>query len=126
MKDKHTQLKKALVVESNDTLRHFIGTFLSTKFDVAIVRTGLEAMARLGRGQIPDIIITGTQATDVTGAAFLTNLRNSGLFGNIPVVAIGDADHEAEEQFRNLWVTDYFHKPFNPIILQDRMVQILG
>lgn len=126
MKDKHTQQKKALVVESNDTLRQFIGTFLSNNFDVAIVRTGLEAMARLGRGQIPDIIITDTQVTDITGAAFLTNLRNSGLFGNIPVVAIGDADHEAEEQFRSLGVTDYFQKPFNPIRLQDRIVQILG
>ena len=126
MKDKHTQQKKALVVESNDTLRQFIGTFLSTNFDVAIVRTGLEAMARLGRGQIPDIIITDTQVTDITGVAFLTSLRNSGLFGNIPVVAIGDADHEAEEQFRNLGVRDYFQKPFNPIRLQDRIVQILG
>ncbi len=83
-------------------------------------------MARLGRGQIPDIIITDTQATDITGAAFLTNLRNSGLFGSIPVVAIGDADLEAEEQFRSLGVTDYFQKPFNPIYLQDRIVQILG
>ena len=126
MKDKHTEQKKALVVEGNDTLRQFIGTFLSAQFDVAIARTGLEAMSRLGNGFIPDIIITDTQVTDITGAAFLANLRNSGLFGNIPVVAIGDADPEAEEQFRSLGVKEYFPKPFNPIRLHDRIIQILG
>lgn len=126
MKGKHAVQKKALVVESNDTLRQFIGTFLSAQFDVAMARTGLEAMAQLGSGFIPDIIITNTQVTDITGAAFLANLRNSGLFGSIPVVAIGEADREAEEQFRSLGVSDYFPKPFNPIRLHDRIIQILG
>lgn len=126
MKGKRTVQKKALVVESNETLRQFIGTFLSAGFEVASVRTGLEAMACMGKGFIPDIIITNTQVTDVTGLAFLANLRNSGLFGGIPVVAIGEADREEEEQFRSLGVKDYFPKPFNPIQLQDRIIQILG
>jgi len=127
MDDKHSKRKKALIVESNDTLRQFIGTFLSAEFDIATARTGLEAMAWLGKGFIPDIIITNTQMSDVTGGAnLLANLRSSGLFGNIPVVAIGDANIEEEERFRNLGVSDFFHKPFNPIRLHDRIIQILG
>jgi CheY-like chemotaxis protein len=126
MKNKRSVPKKALVVESNETLRQFIGTFLSAGFEVASARSGLEAMACMGKGFIPDIIITDTQVTDLTGAAFLVNLRNSGLFGSIPVVAIGEADREEEEQFRSLGVSDYFPKPFNPIQLHDRIIQILG
>jgi len=126
MRNKRSIQKKALVVESNEMLRQFIGTFLSTGFEVASARSGLEAMAFMGKGFIPDIIITDTQVTDITGMAFLANLRNSGLFGSIPVVAIGEADREEEEQFRSLGVRDYFPKPFNPIQLHDRIIQILG
>lgn len=119
-------LRKALVLESNDTLRQFLTSFLSTEFEVISASTGLEAMSKIGRGFIPDIIITHTQREDLNGAAFITNLRTSGLFGNIPVVAIGEADQEAEEHFRYLGVQAYFSKPFNPIQLHSRIIQILG
>ena len=124
---KHASTRKqVLIVEGNDTFRQFIGTFLSNDFEITSARTGLEAMTWLGRGLIPDMILANTQLTDITSAALLAALRNSGLFGSIPVIVIGEADNEEErEQFRKLGAADFFYKPFNPIRLHHRMIQIL-
>ncbi|HMX39256.1 MAG TPA: response regulator [Saprospiraceae bacterium] len=119
-------LRRALILEGNDPLRLFISSFLAAEFEVVSASTGVEAMAKLSRGFIPDIIITHAKTAETSGADFLSNLRTSGLFGSIPVVAIGEDDLASQEHCRGLGVKEYFCKPFNPIQFHDRIIQIVG
>lgn len=119
--------RRLLLVEDHDGLRRVIGSFLSEKFDVVGAKNGLEAMTWLSKGMMPDIIVTDSAMPEIDGAALLFNLRCSGLWANIPVVVLGNTDDEAEERrFKMLGAYEYFAKPFSPMLLQDRLMDIVG
>lgn len=119
--------KKVLIVEDHDSLRYVIGAFLSKNFEVVGARNGLEAMGYLSRGVMPDVIVSDACMPELDGASFLSNIRCSGLFSKIPVVIISGSDNgEDEQQFQKLGISAYIRKPFNPIHLQDRLIQITG
>lgn len=117
--------RKILLIEDHDSLRHVVGTFLSGSFEVTGAKNGLEAMVHLSRGLLPDVIVTDAAMPDLNGFQFLANLRCSGMYANIPVVVIsGSCNDEEALRFQHLGVCDYFRKPFNPVQLQERLVQI--
>ncbi len=118
--------KKVLIVEDHDSLRYIIGAFLSKNFEVVGARNGLEAMSWLSKGVMPDVIVSDSCMPELDGATFLSNLRCSGLFSKIPVVIISGADSEDEQRFQQLGISAYFRKPFNPVHLQDQLIQIVG
>lgn len=118
--------KKVLIVEDHDSLRYIIGAFLSKNFEVVGARNGLEAMSWLSKGVLPDVIVSDACMPELDGATFLSNLRCSGLFSKIPVVIISGSDSEDEQQFQKLGISAYFRKPFNPVLLQDQLIQIVG
>ena len=117
--------RKVLLVEDHDSLRYVIGAFLSRRFEVTGAKNGLEAMSFLGQGLQPDAIVTDAMMPGLNGFQFLANLRCSGLFANIPVVVIsGSCNEEEELHFKQLGVYDYFRKPFSPVQLQNRLLEI--
>lgn len=117
--------RKILLVEDHDSLRQVIGAFLSKSFEVTGAKNGLEAMSCLSQGFMPDVIVTDAMMPGLNGFQLLANLRCSGLFANIPVIVIsGSCNDEEELRFIQLGVKDYFRKPFNPVHLQDRLIQI--
>lgn len=119
--------RRLLLVEDHDGLRRVIGSFLSEKFDVIGAKNGLEAMIWLSKGIVPDIIVTDSAMPEIDGAGLITNLRCSGLWANIPVVVLGSGNDETEEKkFRMLGACDYFPKPFSPVLLQDKLMDIVG
>ncbi len=121
--------RNLLLVEDHDGLRRIIGSFLSEKFNVVGAKNGLEAMSWLSKGVMPDIIVTDAAMPEIDGAALLSNLRCSGLWADIPVVVLGSGDEDdvAEAQrFKRLGAYEYFAKPFSPIRLQDRLMDIIG
>lgn len=119
--------RKILLVEDHDSLRQVIGAFLSHRFEVTGAKNGLEAMGHLSQGFLPDVIVTDAMMPGLNGFQFLANLRCSGMYSNIPVVVItGSCNDDEAARFRQLGVRDYFHKPFNPLQLQERLAQIVG
>ncbi len=119
--------KRLLLVEDHDGLRRIMGHFLSEKFDVTGAKNGLEAMGWLSKGLMPDIIVTDTSMPELNGADLITNLRCSGLWADIPIVVLGGTDEENEVlRYKKLGAYEYFKKPFSPIRLQDRLLDIIG
>lgn len=117
--------RKVLLVEGNDSLRRLVGAFLSQQFEVAGAKSGLEAMNRLSQGFFPDAIVTDARVPDLGGVQFLSNLRCSGMFADIPVVVISGSDSDGEElHFKQLGVRDYFRKPFSPEKLQEALLRL--
>jgi CheY-like chemotaxis protein len=118
--------KKVLLVEDHDSLRQLMGSYLSKSFDVVSAKNGLEAMGLLSKGVRPDIIITDARMPELNGAQLLSNLRCSGMYASIPVVVISGCEGDDEERrFKQLGVSAFFRKPFNPVNLKDRLRQIV-
>lgn len=115
--------KRLLLVESHDHLRKLLGGFLSQSFDVTGARDALEAMAWLGAGLAPDVILADAGLAKISGAQFVTALRNSGLHGDIPVLVIGD-DPEEEHRFLQNGASAYLDKPFDPLFLQQLLAKL--
>ncbi len=115
--------KRLLLVEGHDHLRKLLGGFLSQSFDVTGARDALEAMAWLGAGLAPDVILADAGLTKISGAQFVASLRNSGLHGDIPVVVIGD-DVEHEHLFIQNGASAYLDKPFDPLFLQQLLAEL--
>ncbi len=116
--------KRLLLVESHDSLRKLLGGFLSQYFEVTGAKDALEAMAWLGTGLAPDVILADAGLTRISGAQFVASLRNSGLHGDIPVLVIGDSPGE-ESYFLRLGANAYLEKPFDPLHLHQRLTALM-
>jgi CheY-like chemotaxis protein len=118
--------RKVLIVEDHDSLRLLLGSFLSKSFDVVSAKNGLEAMGWLSKGEMPDVIITDLRMPELNGNQFLSNLKCSGMFRDIPVVVISASENEDDERrYRALGARDFIRKPFNPVNLKERLLQIM-
>jgi CheY-like chemotaxis protein len=75
-------------------------------------------MAWLGKGNIPDLIVLDMNMPQLSGHEFLSSIRCSGFFKDIPVVVVsGEDDITEKNSCYKLGIHDYFTKPFNPIQL---------
>jgi two-component system, chemotaxis family, chemotaxis protein CheY len=119
-------LRRVLLVEDHDSLRRLLGKFLSDNFEVVGAKNGLEAMSWLNKGVIPDVIITDSDMPEIDGAELIRQLRCTGLWANIPVVVLAETDDDVREaqHFKSLGAQHFMAKPFNPLDLQDTLLQL--
>lgn len=120
-------LRKVLLVEDHDNARILLGNFLSEKFEVTGARNGLEAMTWLHKGLSPDIIITDNEMPEMDGNDLIRQLRCTGLWSDIPVIVLSQTNSgtDAAGYFKSLGVSECFTKPFNPLALQEKILQIV-
>lgn len=116
------------MVEDHDSLRRLLGNFLSDNFDVIGAKNGLEAISWLSKGLVPDVIITDNEMPEIDGANLLQQLRCTGLWSNIPVVVMGEVEDSAREsrRYQSLGAKAFFNRPFSPIALQEKLLQIVS
>lgn len=103
-----------------------MGVFLSRHFEVIGVKTGLEAMARLSSGFIPDVIIADSSSTELGGVQLAASLKYSGMFSHIPFILLGDhsAEHDAMDGMTHLGIRAVLSTPLDPVELRDRVYKI--
>lgn len=114
-----------LIIDDHDAVRMLIGLTLKDHYEVVTKRDGIDGMAWLSAGNIPDLVILDMQMPRLSGLEFLKQLRSSGIFRNIPVLLVSANDNEYEiTQSYDLGIIDFIAKPFNPIALKDKIQQI--
>jgi two-component system, chemotaxis family, chemotaxis protein CheY len=120
------QQTKILIIDDHDAVRLLLGLTLKDKYNVITKRDGIDGMAWLAAGNIPDLIILDMQMPRLNGLDFLKQLRSSGMFKLIPVllVSANDNEHEITESF-DLGIIDFISKPFNPVKLKEKIHQAL-
>lgn len=109
-------MKKILVIDDERSIQLIIETTLKNKFQVEVKGDGQEAYYWLTKGRnIPDLIICDIEMPNMKGYEFLEIIRNSGFFGDIPVIMLSGVE-ESKERIRcyNLKAQDFLMKPFNP------------
>ncbi len=119
--------KTVLVIEDHDSIRLLLGSMLSKYYNVATMKDGLEGMAWLVRGNVPDLILLDMSMPRLSGDEFLKNIRQSGFFSNIPVIVVSANDGEEDIRECLKWgVSEYLTKPFNPIELKKKINHVLA
>ncbi len=116
--------KSILVVEDHESLRMLLSAMLAKDYQVVAKRDGLEALAWLGSGHLPDLIILDMEMPRVDGQEFLANLRSSGFFQSLPVIILSGSHSNDLEQCQALGIQGVLRKPFNPVDLRKTILQV--
>ena len=83
--------KRILVVDDHESIRMLMSNFLKKDYQVITQQDGLEALAWLSKGNIPQLIILDMSLPNISGFEFLTNIRSmKKLFSKISLVKIRD------------------------------------
>jgi len=117
---------KIVVVEDEMTMQLILKKYLSTHYQVEIFKDGLDAMAFLQQGNVPDLIISDLNTPVMGGLALTKQLRASDFFSTIPIIILsGEESSEMIIQCLEAGADDYLVKPFNPKELEARLRVVL-
>jgi CheY-like chemotaxis protein len=121
------QKTNILILEDHDSVRLLLGTtFRGENYQVVTKKDGIEGMAWLAAGNIPNMIILDINMPRLNGLDFMRQINRSGLYKDIPVIMLTANDDEDDiiEAFA-LGIQNYVQKPFNPLSLKDKVSKIL-
>ena len=124
----HTTLVSAsvFVVEDDEYMQNVLNQYLSYNYEVSVFNNGMDAMADLQSGNVPDIIITDLNTPVLNGFELLKQLKASGYFNSVPVIILsGEDTSDKRIKCLSAGADDYILKPFNPQELDVRIRMIL-
>ena len=108
-----------LIINDSKAIRFLLQTILSKKYNVISFPDACTTMQWLLRKNIPQLIIADPQLPDCENWELISNLHNSGLFGNIPVIILSNLSKEEvivkSTEYKN--IAKSFSQPFNPLEL---------
>ncbi|MFP4288185.1 MAG: PleD family two-component system response regulator [Bacteroidales bacterium] len=118
---------KILLVDDKNEFRTLLKVMLEKEFEIRDAFNGANALEVLNDGFEPDLIVTDLMMPDVDGKSFVTQLKSSGLYKDIPVIVLSSIDKSMEKiELLKLGAEDYLIKPFNPSELLVRIENVLA
>ncbi|MFW5758549.1 MAG: response regulator [Bacteroidota bacterium] len=118
---------KILLVDDKNEFRTLLKVMLEKEFEIRDAFNGANALEVLNQGFDPDLIVTDLIMPDVDGKSFVTQLKSSGLYKDIPVIVLSSIDKSMEKiELLKLGADDYLIKPFNPSELLVRIENVLA
>lgn len=119
-------MKKILLIDDKPSLSRLVVQFLGNRYDMVTCEDGMQALARLQSGEIPDLIITDLQMPNMDGFELIARVKESGLFRDIPIIVLSSKDSSSDRiRCLKMGAEDYLVKPFNPEELLIRIERIL-
>ena len=110
--------KKILAIDDSKAIRFLLQTVLGKEHQVVTAPDGCTAMYWLSKRNIPDLIICDPQLPDMKDWELIDELSSSILYRSIPLMVISSLDQaETKAKCEEYKVSDFFMKPFNPVIL---------
>lgn len=117
-------MKKAeiLIVDDKAEIAKVIKFQLSSEYDTHHSVNPLEAINWMREGNIPDLIISDYYMPEMDGHQFLSYLKASSIYKNIPVIILSSMENSGERiQMLEDGADDFILKPFNPQELKIRV-----
>ncbi len=118
---------KILAVDDSPTMRRIIvNTLKRAGFnDVAEASDGKDALAKMKVDKY-DFIITDWNMPEMDGLAFVTQMRNSDEFRELPVLMVTTRSVKEDIiEAMKAGVNNYIVKPFTPETLSEKIGQVL-
>jgi two-component system, chemotaxis family, chemotaxis protein CheY len=122
----NTQKANILIVDDHEAMRFLLGLTLGKQFDVITKRDGLEGLAWLSAGNIPDLIMLDMEMPRLNGLNFLKQVRSSGMFRDIPILLVS-ANENVDDITASygLGIEGFIRKPFNPVVLKEKILKAI-
>jgi len=106
---------KVLLIDDKLELLKLMKLFLSRNYNVETAENGLQAISKLHSGYIPDIIISDLYMPFVDGRSFVSQVRVSTHFRDIPIIILTSNDNiKDRSDLLKLGANDYIVKPIKP------------
>lgn len=119
--------KNILVLDDEKSIRILLENFLNKDYEVTTKTDGMEGLAWMQEGNLPDLIVADIQMPNLDGYEFIENVRASGYFKDIPLIMLSGIESSAEKvKCLKLGANDYMVKPFNPEELAIRIELLLS
>jgi CheY-like chemotaxis protein len=121
------ETKRILVVDDEERVREMIEFRLRLfGYDVLQAADGREALEVASREK-PDLVLLDVMMPELDGFQVCSRLKQDEATQHIPVVML-TAKAEAKDVTRafNSGAVDYVVKPYDPVVLQQKVVQNLG
>jgi DNA-binding response OmpR family regulator len=117
---------KILIVEDDLYMQAILKEFLSATYEIEILQDGMEALAFMQSGNVPDLIISDLNTPKLNGFELITQVKVSDFFKAIPIIILSGED-SSEKRIKCLdsGADDFIVKPFNPAELEARIRVVL-
>lgn len=117
---------KILIVEDDLYMQAILKEFLSATYEIQISQDGMEALAFMQSGNVPDLIISDLNTPKLNGLELITQVKVSDFFKSIPIIILSGED-SSEKRIKCLdsGADDFIVKPFNPAELEARIRVVL-
>jgi len=119
-------MKTILIVDDKPEICAIIEQFLGETYNFVTKNNGLDAMAYLQSGNIPDLIISDINMPLLDGKELVKQLKLSGFFKDIPIIILSSIENTKDKiELLKLGADDYMVKPFNPEELEIRVQKLI-
>lgn len=111
-----------MILDDNAMMQQFLGNYFKDSYNVVGFQHVLNAWKWLNEGNPVDLILVDIRMPEITGIQFLEQIKNSGLYRDIPVIMLSGVE-KSDDRIRclKLGAADYVMKPFNPKELEARI-----
>jgi DNA-binding response OmpR family regulator len=117
---------KILVTEDDQYMQAILKEFLSDTYEVEIYANGMDALAFIQNGHIPDLIIADLNTPMIDGLKLIEQVKVSDFYNSIPIIILSGEESTAKRiECLNAGADDFIVKPFNPDELEARIKVIL-
>ena len=118
---------KALVIDDSRAIRLILGRMLGDLgFDVAEAGNGLEGLARLDAGLVPDVVLVDWNMPEMNGLEFVTAVRSAPYSSTARVLMVTtETEVPRVIQALEAGADEYIMKPFTRESIVEKL-QLLG
>lgn len=116
-----------LIVDDEEIIKKSLRDVLKNEYDTLEAENGQVALDMLAKhAESIAVIVLDVIMPVMDGLTFLENFRNHQEYNNIPViVATSNEDEGIEQKCLEYGVWDFVMKPYNPILLQFRIKNVI-
>ena len=119
--------KKILLVDDDDIMLGVANAVLSDEYEVALEKSGKDALNFLKNDYKPDLILLDVLMPDMDGWETFNKLREIGNIQGVPVAFLTSIhDREAVKRSVAMGAADFITKPFDKTDLQNRIKKVLN
>jgi len=120
-------MKKILLVDDEAHILNIIKFNLKKKgYDITTANNGSEALEKI-KECIPDLMIIDVMMPIMSGYDVCKELKKNDKYNDMPIIMLS-AKSQADDidTAKELGVTEYLTKPFSPMMLLKKVVEIIG
>jgi DNA-binding response OmpR family regulator len=121
-----TRTIKILIVEDDVFMQAILEEILSSTYEIEMRSNGMDALAYMQNGNIPDLIIADLNTPKMSGLDLIEQVKISDFFNSVPIIILsGEESSDKRIKCLDAGADDFIVKPFNPAELEARIRVVL-